>query len=146
MSTINLTLSVEATQWEVLREKLLGFAHEHQLTKHDQYYLLLICEEWFFNIVSHGFPPSHSLLPSQSSIQVMVSVINEQIEIIFLDEGIAFNPFEKDVNETITASIEQQLGGLGLYFIIKLLAKYYYSYEHNKNKTTMYYAIEKREN
>lgn len=145
MHDINLTLSVEAKQWEVLREQLISFSDTHQLSKHDQYYLLLICEEWFFNIVSHGFPPSHIIHPSLSTINVQVNLSEQQIEIIYVDEGVAFNPFEKGVSH-VTASIEQELGGLGLYFIINLLSSYHYSYDQNKNKTTMYYAIKQREN
>lgn len=148
MHTIHLTLKAKSQNWEQLRLALDQFAEHHKLTSHDTYFITLICEEWFFNIVQHGFPSSFHKTGELTDVIVKVKMDDlSTVELYFEDEGTPFNPFVnlKQLKETVTASIEQQLGGLGLYFIVNQLSRFCYSYQYDKNCSTMYYVINQKE-
>jgi len=93
----------------------------------------LASEEALVNIISHGYPEK-----KDGYIDISCLILDEKgIKIIIRDTGIAFNPLDliKDFhpNTPIIKEQQDQLGGYGIYFIIKMMDKVEYQRIDNAN-------------
>ncbi len=89
----------------------------------DQFKLELVIEEIFVNIVTYS---------NATSLTISVD-INEYIELIFIDNGIKFNPLiapDPDISSEID---EREPGGLGIFLVKELMDDIIYEYKDDKN-------------
>lgn len=71
---------------------------------------------------------------SKNSNGVNEVVFNfEQVKISFEDNGIKFNPLEKEDPDTNSKIEDMQIGGLGIYIVKESMDNIEYKYENNKN-------------
>ena len=57
----------------------------------------------------------------------------QEVKISFEDNGIKFNPLEKEDPDTNTEIQDMQIGGLGIYIVKESMDNFEYKYENNKN-------------
>ncbi len=84
----------------------------------DVHKIQLASEEALVNIIHYAYPSSHK----NGEIEVICYPQDgHSLQIVFKDQGIAFNPLDKgEVN--IHAPIEQRrIGGLGIFFFLKVM-------------------------
>lgn len=96
-----------------------------------QFKVRLCAEEVTENIVNYAYENG------QGYVVVGTRLENGRLILYFRDEGIPFNPLEKDDPDTTASAEERQIGGLGIYICKKMMDKINYTFEHGCNKLSM---------
>ena len=94
--------------------------------------LELIIEELFLNICNYAYEDEGDIL-----IQCFVEDKTLRTTIIFIDNGIPFNPLEKEEAYLNLNADEREIGGLGLTIVRKYADELEYKYENNQNILTV---------
>ncbi len=79
-----------------------------EVTPKDIFKLLIAVEEMIVNIVTYAYPEN------TGNIEMEISLVNDSITLIFIDEGIAFNPLKHQVDQRDLPLSERNEGGLGI--------------------------------
>ena len=88
-----------------------------------------ICaEELFVNIISYAYKEGIG------DTKVSIEKLDNEVVLIFEDEGIKYNPLEKEDPDTTLSLEERQIGGLGIFMVKQMAKKVEYEYYNNKNK------------
>lgn len=90
----------------------------------------LAAAEIFDNITSYAYQPD------KGDVTLYVSV-GEEAVIRFEDTGKPYNPLEQPDPNLDVPLMEREIGGLGVYFVKKLMDEITYSYAENKNILTI---------
>ena len=72
----------------------------------------LILEELYTNTANYGFKD----IPD-GQVTITLSVLGDQLEITYQDNGIAFNPLEMDDPDLMLSLDDRAIGGLGVFFV-----------------------------
>ncbi len=90
--------------------------------------MIRICaEEIFINIASYAYPENDGV------VQIEEEVFEGAIRIMFADEGMPYNPLEKE-DPDITASVQaREIGGLGIFMVKQMADQIRYEYKDNRN-------------
>ena len=86
----------------------------------------VVIEEIFVNICNYAYEES-----GFADIEVLLN--KNKLSITFIDEGIPFNPLEKDEPDISLSSEDRKVGGLGIFMVKKIMDNVEYKYENNKN-------------
>ena len=86
-------------------------------------------EEIFVNIASYAYEGKEG--PSNIKIEKIAD--GGTVAITFTDEGIPYNPLEKEDPDVTLSAEERQIGGLGIYIVKKSMDGTDYRREDNKN-------------
>ena len=90
----------------------------------------LVVEELFVNIASYAYKENES---GKCKIIIEYDKKKQEVKISFEDNGIKFNPLEKEDPDTNTEIQDMQIGGLGIYIVKESMDNVEYKYENNKN-------------
>lgn len=93
-----------------------------------QFKVRLSVEEAVENIVQYAYAEGEGWL----IVKTEVSPENRLV-ITLRDEGVPFNPLEKDDPDVSLSVEERQIGGLGIFLCKKLMDKIVYSFENKTN-------------
>lgn len=89
--------------------------------------LLTVCEEIIVNIIHYAYPVE------VGEMEIAFKTDEKTVCIMFVDEGVAFNPLEKsDVNTNLEAH-ERNIGGLGIHMIKSMTDRVTYDFKDGKN-------------
>ena len=89
--------------------------------------LEIAIEEIFINIAHYAY------VPKDGFVTVYADVINDTIQITFMDEGKEYNPLERKDPDITKKAENREIGGLGIYMTKKLVDKVTYERKDNKN-------------
>ncbi len=105
-----------------------------KIPKDDCLTLELVSEEWFINIVVHGYRMQEDAAP----VDVVLSLTpSKQLSIQFTDAAPPFNPLEAEVPDTSLPFEERPIGGLGIHIIRSKMDKLEYRRTGKYNQLTM---------
>ena len=90
----------------------------------------LVVEELFVNIASYAYKENEN---GKCKIIIEYDKEKQEVKISFEDNGIKFNPLEKEDPDTDTEIQDMQIGGLGIYIVKESMDNVEYKYENNKN-------------
>ena len=90
----------------------------------------LVVEELFVNIASYAYKENES---GKCKIIIEYDKKKQEVKISFEDNGIKFNPLEKEDPDTNTEIQDMQIGGFGIYIVKESMDNVEYKYENNKN-------------
>jgi serine/threonine-protein kinase RsbW len=95
--------------------------------------LRLVAEELFVNTVTHGFRGD-----CDAPVEVGVAVETEHVVLTYSDAAPAFDPFANIRRPDPQAPLEARTaGGLGIFFITEIAARYEYARVEDRNCITM---------
>lgn len=97
-----------------------------KINKKSSYKLELVVEEILTNIIKHSNSETFSV--SSNFIED-----SKKMFIQFKDNGIPFNPLEKDYSDFSTDIDKKKIGGLGIFFIKNNVDDLDYQYQNNAN-------------
>ena len=103
------------------------------IDKVKKYYVVV--DEIFSNIVKYGFKNNDS--DNYVIIDLDIDTDNRNIKVVFKDNGVPFNPLEKDDPNVSLSAEERNEGGLGIFIVKKMMDKVYYEYRDNNNILTI---------
>jgi len=86
-------------------------------------------EEIYVNIASYAYEGKEG----PSSIKIEKTADGSAVSITFTDEGIPYNPLEKEDPDVTLSAEERQIGGLGIYIVKKSMDATDYKRENNRN-------------
>ncbi|MCL2039051.1 MAG: ATP-binding protein [Bacteroidetes bacterium] len=102
--------------------------HERNVTDEICKIIHLIIDEVCVNVFSYN-----NFVDVKLDIYVTIS--ETEINILFVDNGVQFNPIEYDEYKQVNLPVEERdIGGLGIYLIKHLADKLEYKYCDNKNQ------------
>lgn len=94
--------------------------------------LNLACEELITNTITYGFPQG-----GEHTIQLWLWLEGEQVKIRIVDEGIPFNPLQKEQPELSLPIENRPIGGLGIHFVKQLMDELTYRRADGRNIVEM---------
>ncbi len=94
----------------------------------------LVIEEILSNIILYGFKKQYN-----GVIHIQLDIKDQNTAITIKDNGTAFNPLEQQDPDLIPDLDLREAGGLGIFFVRKLVKKILYSREQGWNKLTLFF-------
>lgn len=90
-------------------------------------------DEIFSNVAFYGYPEG------EGKVKVSVDFSQDQAKVIisFEDNGLPFNPLEKEDPDITLSAEERGIGGLGIFMVKKTMDSVHYEYKDNKNILTI---------
>ena len=92
----------------------------------------LAVEEWYVNIVKHGFGDKN-----EGKVLMRLGFSDDTLEIEVSDNGLEFDPHSLAPPEKPESVEEAKIGGLGVFFIRKLMDETAYRREAGRNVFVM---------
>lgn len=128
--------------FEAKRENLhevLAFT-EGELEKHDcnmktQMMISIMVEEIFVNIASYAYPDG------EGEATITMDFTDDKVAMAFIDNGVAFNPLEKEDPDITLSAEERDIGGLGIYMVKQTMEDVKYERINNENHLSFRKAI-----
>lgn len=115
-------------------EKIFSFVgdtlKEFDISSKYKFQLELAIEEIFVNIVSYSNAESIKVTSNVSENPLMITIR-------FIDDGVQFNPLEKEDADVHLDLDEKPIGGLGLILVKNNVNEISYEYIDNKNALTI---------
>jgi len=95
-----------------LVNKLDQFSQESGIDVATKNQVNLILEELFTNSVNYGFKDIQD-----AQVNIQISLSDGKLEIVYQDNGIAYNPLEIEDPEFMLSVEDMPIGGLGVFFV-----------------------------
>ena len=90
----------------------------------------LVVEELFVNIASYAYQTEEN---GKCKVRLEYNQDKQEVILSFEDNGIKFNPLEKEDPDVNLPVEEREIGGLGILLVKKNMDNVEYKYEDNKN-------------
>ncbi|WP_455637744.1 ATP-binding protein [Parabacteroides sp.] len=114
--------------YEFLNQQASAFGLEEQLLMQ----IKLAVEEVVTNVILYAYPDR-----KDQDIRIDMSLENGLLTIVITDNGIAFNPLEREEPDISLPMEERPIGGLGIYLVKQLMTNVTYTRSSEKNTLTM---------
>lgn len=92
---------------------------------------LTACEEVIVNIINYAYNNDKGM------IKIIVKSTNRELEIEFIDEGVKYNPLEKEETDVSKPLEEREIGGLGILMVKKMMDGIKYEHDGQSNRLTI---------
>lgn len=126
--TNTLHIKNELSQLAILYDFLKRFAGSCGLNEPQQMEIKLAIEEVVTNIILYAYPDTQ-----EEDIRIDLSYDKGKLEIILTDNGIAFNPLEREEPDLTLSLDDRPIGGLGIYLAKQLMTVVRYNRSAGKN-------------
>ena len=131
------SLRNDIAELQTLGRRLEAIGAEFNLSKRSLFELNLALDELFTNIISYGFEDG-----DEHRIEVAIRVEERLLTVTIEDDGIAFNPVERQ-SPCLPHSVDDcRVGGLGIHLIRNLMDEVCYRRDGQKNILTLKKKIE----
>lgn len=114
-----------------MMEFVIAQARAAGLGDHHLFQVELAAEEILTNIIKYAYPN----VPGD--MEVSCAATPEGFQMVFSDEGPAFDPLSTAEPSLDTAITERQVGGLGLFLVRKFMEKVEYTRQDGHNRLRM---------
>ena len=122
-------------------EEVLEFVQarlkEHDCSKKAWTQLAIAVEELYVNIAHYAYGDGEG----KAAIKIGFDGEPLQATIRFIDEGVPYNPLEKQDPDTSLSAEERDIGGLGIFMVKKSMDSMEYVYQDGKNILTIQKVI-----
>ncbi|MCK5665716.1 MAG: SpoIIE family protein phosphatase, partial [Thiotrichaceae bacterium] len=136
--SLDLTLKNQLTEIDRTNNSFNVFADEHDIPIKIRRTMGVVFDELLNNIISYAYPDK-----DEHEIEIRIEHCGDDLVITIADDGIPFNPFQKE-GPNIKLSIEdREIGGLGIHLVRQLMDKVSYQRKIDKNVVTLVKTISK---
>ena len=101
---------------------------EFEIPLRTGYSLKVVTDEIFSNIVYYSGAKNAEILFTNEA---------DRITLIFVDDGMPYNPMEAEEPDITASAEERNIGGLGLFMVKKMAEQVQYEYTAQKNQLTV---------
>lgn len=108
------------------------FAVMHQISMVNTMKINIVLDEILSNIVKYGFPDG-----AVHEIKATIEMHGRKLVIVFSDDGIPFNPYQKTPPDLTVPLEKREVGGIGIHLVKKLMDEFSYKRNVNLNVVTM---------
>ena len=99
-----------------------------------RFQLDLVVEEIFVNIANYAYGDG----AGQVVLRVSLQQDPPKMKLVFMDEGVAYDPLAKDEPDVTLPMEERDIGGLGIFLVKKNVEDIHYERKDGKNILTIY--------
>lgn len=132
MANEHLELANDLQELVKLRKWLDDLCTRHDIADKTRFYMELVLEEAVTNIDSYAFASNESHV-----ITIDVSIQPSEVSITLQDDGIEFNPLNREQPARATSIEDAQIGGMGIHLIRSYTRQIEYFREQGKNHLVM---------
>ena len=104
------------------------FVEEFDIPLRTGYSLKVVTDEIFSNIVYYS---------GAKTAEILFRNDEDKVTLMFLDDGIPYNPVEAEEPDITAGAEERSIGGLGLFMVKKMAEQVSYEYADQKNQLTV---------
>lgn len=111
------------------------FLDSHDCPMKVQMQIDIAIDEIFSNICHYAYGDS----AGEATVRVDLedASARKAIALTFIDEGVPYNPLEKEDPDTTLSAEDRKIGGLGIYMVKKNMDEMEYEYSEGKNILSM---------
>lgn len=135
--TYTFSLRSDLSELQTLGRQLESIGADLKLSKRCLFELNLALDELFTNIISYGYDDGH-----EHRIEVTIATDDRMLNMTIEDDGVAFNPIERQTPCLPHSVDDCRVGGLGIHLIRNLMDEVCYRREGQKNILTLRKKIE----
>ncbi|RPJ75583.1 MAG: ATP-binding protein [Desulfobacteraceae bacterium] len=135
--TFYFSLKNDIAELQTLGRQIESVGRALNLSKRCLFEINLALDELFTNILSYGFTDGDA-----HRIEVSLSAEDEVLTVIITDDGVAFNPTERQAPALPDTVDDCRVGGLGIYLIKNLMDEICYRREGERNILTLKKKLE----
>lgn len=103
-----------------------------------RFQLDLVVEEIFVNIANYAYGDR----TGQVVLRVSLQQAPPKMKLVFMDEGMAYDPLAKDEPDVTLPMEERDIGGLGIFLVKKNVEDIHYERKDGKNILTIYKELD----
>jgi sigma-B regulation protein RsbU (phosphoserine phosphatase) len=108
------------------------FGKNSQVPESVRHDIKLAFDELLNNTVSYGYTDD-----AEHEIQISIDRLADRLDITIIDDGIPFDPLQKETPNVKASMEERGIGGLGIFLVRKLMDDVSYKREDGKNILTL---------
>lgn len=138
MDDFQLTIKNELSNIDLVNDRFKSFAHEKEIPKNVVGAVCMVFDDLLTNIISYAYQDD-----GQHDIGIQVSLKENSLVIIIIDDGSPFDPFQVDSPETQLSIEEREVGGLGIHLVKEMMDNTSYQRKANQNIVTLTKYFEK---
>jgi len=124
-----LTLPATVDNIETVTDFVNEYLDEIGCSMKIQMQIAVVIDELFSNIAYYAYAPS----VGDATVSIDYNEEAAEIELIFVDCGVKFNPLEKDEPDVTLSAAERTIGGMGIFMVKKLMDDIAYEYVNGYN-------------
>lgn len=128
-----ITLEAKISNIEKVTHFVEEFLEEVSAPLKTQTQINVAIDELFSNIAHYAYGEEGG----EATIRVSVTNNPQKVEVVFIDNGVPYNPLEKEDPDIALSAEERQIGGLGIFMVKKLMDDIDYKYTDGKNILTI---------
>jgi sigma-B regulation protein RsbU (phosphoserine phosphatase) len=132
MNDLQLTIQNELSNIDIVNDRFKEFAHEKEIPKNVVATICMVLDDMLTNIISYAYQDDE-----QHDIGVQILLKENSLVIIFIDDGLPFNPFQADAPETQLSIEERDVGGLGIHLVREMMDSVSYQRKAEQNIVTL---------
>lgn len=136
--TKQLKIEAQIENWDQVRTFIENMMEEHSATVQDIFQMDIAVEELFVNVANYAYAPEHGMV----EIEVSISENPKKMQVTLIDQGIPYNPLEREDPDITLGLDEREIGGLGIYMVKQSMDEVRYEYKDNSNVMTIVKNLE----
>ncbi len=136
--TKQLKIEAQIENWDQVRTFIENMMEEHSATEQDIFQMDIAVEELFVNVANYAYAPEHGMV----EIEVSISENPKKMQVTLIDQGIPYNPLEREDPDITLGLDEREIGGLGIYMVKQSMDEVRYEYKDNSNVMTIVKNLE----
>jgi len=146
MQAATIEVSADLAEWERIRQFLASYCESNSISGATCKSMQLACEEWFINVVVHGFKNGAKGAGEPPYICLSLSLGGSgEIRAVLTDNATPFNPLEHETPDISLPVADRSIGGLGIYLMLKQAERAAYRQTEGKNELTLWFKIRQDE-
>lgn len=134
--SLDLTLKNQLSEISRMNNSFNTFADQHGIAAKISCTMEMVFDELLNNIISYAYADEN-----EHQIEVKVEFSGNDLVLTLSDDGIPFNPFQKETPNTKLSVEDRSIGGLGIFLVRQMMDKVSYQRKVDKNVVTLIKTI-----
>ena len=124
-----LIIRADSTEMRQVDAFVREFVKQHEIAADEAARILILLEELLTNLMKYGYPDRAE--PGEA--EIVLALDGARLEIEFIDDGCAFDPFAAPPPDLDEALEDRQIGGLGLHILRSMTDEARYERRDDRN-------------
>lgn len=125
-----LTIKADISNIDTVLQTIKQDMVNKNVSEEGQSKVMVACEEIFSNIAQYAYE-------DEGMVRISSMAVNGKYFLRFVDNGIAYNPLQKEEPDIRATAEERAIGGLGVFIIKKMMHEINYDRVNNQNILTV---------
>lgn len=130
--TLEATIKNHLLEIDAFNQAYWGFARRFGVGQAVNQTMILAFDELLSNIINYAYHDD-----DEHQIEIRIDLTNETVIATITDDGIPFNPLQRQEPDTTLSLKERKIGGLGIHLVRQIIDEVNYERRDNKNVVTL---------